>query len=145
MKQYIIEHLPCYVCLAGIGQIVLATGSLALPRLLNWKENLAPMKKLVRVHFITLLGYILCLNFFFGIVSVVLPEDLCDGSSLAVAFSLLLSLYWVARVFIQFAFNKVPEKPKGVFFTIAEILLWGLFIFLAIVYSLVFLHNVNIL
>ena len=43
--------------LAGAGQLLLAAGSLAIPRLLRWSEQLAKVRPLTRQVFWTYAGY----------------------------------------------------------------------------------------
>ena len=45
--------------LAGVGQLVLAAGSLAIPRVLRWSDDLSRVRPLIRQIFWTYAGYIL--------------------------------------------------------------------------------------
>src|SRR5262245_28399545 len=55
--------------LAGLGQVVLVAGSLAVPRVLGWRRELAGLRPLTRQVFWTYAGYILTTNLVFGLVS----------------------------------------------------------------------------
>ena len=131
------------ITLAGIGQICLVIGSLAIPKMLNWSEETRKLTPLLRQVFWTYAGYILMTNLSFGLLSVMSPESLLAGSFLAKSVSLFITLYWLARIFIQFFYFDRSDAPKGIIFTIGEILLVGSFFFFTAVYGYVFYLNLN--
>ena len=45
--------------IAGIGQVVLALGSVAIPRVLKWKEEVVKLRPLIRQLFWTYASFIL--------------------------------------------------------------------------------------
>ncbi|QEC51625.1 hypothetical protein EDD80_102149 [Anseongella ginsenosidimutans] len=124
------------VSLAGLGQILLGVSSLIIPRILDYRRELFKLPALLRQMFITYSLYILGTNFFMGIVSIVLPEQLLDGSGLALAFSIYAALYWMSRLFIQFFYFDRAGLPSGKFFLVAEVALIILFIFLSFTYGM---------
>jgi hypothetical protein len=111
--------------LAGCMQIILSIGSLAIPRLLNWKKELQPVSTIIRQMFWTYAGYILVINFSFGLVSVFGAEELIAGTF----------LYWLARIFIQFFYFDTKSAPQGWIYKAGEIGLNSLFVFLTLVYG----------
>ena len=140
MNTYI-THLPQLVLWAGIAQLLLALGSIAIPFVLNWKQEMRKVNALTRNIFYTYSVYIFGTNVWLGISSIVLSRELCNRSGLAIALTLFTALYWWGRVAIQFSFGKAEGRPKGAIFLVAEIALWLLFLCLSLVYSFAAVHN----
>src|SRR5579862_5968857 len=88
--------------LAGLGQIALSLGSLAIPRALGWIEDTAKLRPLTRQVFWTYATYIWATNVCFGLISSVAPDLLLDRSSLARLVCGFIATYWGARVIVQF-------------------------------------------
>jgi hypothetical protein len=128
-------RLPGLVLVAGVGQIVLIVGSLAIPRVLRWSEETAKLRPLTRQVFWTYAGYIWATNLCFGLLSALAPRWLLDGSPLAGAVSAYIAAYWGARLVIQFTYFDRGDAPPGLRFKVAEALLVGLFVFLTLVYT----------
>jgi hypothetical protein len=122
------------VC-AGMAQLILVVASLAIPRWLNWKGELANLRPLTRQVFWTYAGYIWVTNLSFGLVSTLSPQVLLDRSPLAGWVCGFIAVYWGARVVIQFAYFDRTDAPKGWFFSVGEAALVTLFVGLTIVYS----------
>jgi hypothetical protein len=128
--------------LAGWLQIILSLGSLVIPRLLNWKKELQPVSTIIRQMFWTYAGYILVINFSFGLVSVFGAEELIAGSFLAKCITVFIFLYWLARVMIQFFYFDTKSAPQGGIYKAGEIGLNCLFIFLTLVYGWIAYLNI---
>lgn len=121
--------------LAGFGQLVLAVGSLAVPRILGWSDDTAKLRPLTRQVFWTYAGYIWVTNICFGVVSTLAPDWLLDGSPLARVVTGYVAAYWGARVLVQFFYFDRSEAPPGAVYKLSEVVLVGLFIFLTAVYG----------
>jgi hypothetical protein len=121
--------------LAGLGQLALALGSLAIPLVLGWRDDTRKLKTLTRQVFWTYAGYIWATNVAFGLVSTLAPGALLDGSTLARAVDAYIAVYWGARVLIQFFYFDRSAAPPGAFFKVAEWALVGLFVFLTAAYG----------
>lgn len=141
----LITALPRLIFFAGIAQLLLALGSIAIPFVLKWKEEMLKVNALIRNIFYTYSVYIFATNVWFGIISMCMPEELCNQSGLAIAVTAFTALYWWGRVGIQFSFGKAGGRPSGLIFTLAEIALWLLFLALALVYTLAALYNTRVL
>lgn len=124
-----------FVLIAGLGQLVLAGGSLALPGMLGWREQTAKLRPLTRQVFWTYAAYIWCTNVFFGSLSLLGHHVLLDGSPLARIFCGYVACYWGARVGIQFFWLDRSDAPKGWFYTLSEIALVTLFLYLTALYG----------
>jgi hypothetical protein len=120
---------------AGLSQLILVVASLAIPRLLNWKADLAKLRPLTRQVFWTYAAYIWVTNLSFGLVSTLTPQLLLDRSPLAQLVCSFIAVYWAARVVIQFAYFDRTDAPKGRFFVLGETALITLFVGLTIVYG----------
>jgi hypothetical protein len=121
--------------IAGWLQILLSLGSFAIPRLMNWKKELSVVSPIIRQMFWTYAGYILVINFSFGLVSVFGAEELIAGTFLAKCISVFIFLYWLARIFIQFFYFDTKSAPQGWIYKAGEIGLNCLFVFLTLVYG----------
>lgn len=135
--------LRTLVLLAGVGQIVLALASLAIPRVLRFEEETAKLRPLLRQMFWTYAGYILCTNLSFGLLSALAPASLLDGSPLAAAVTGFIAVYWGARVVLQFAWFDRSDAPPGAHVRLAEAALVLLFVFLTCVYGLALAANLR--
>jgi len=133
------------VCIAGIGQIILATCSITIPKILNWRGELTKVQPLIKQIFWTYACYILMINLCFGLVSAFAYTDLCNGSRLAVLCSGFIAAYWISRILTQFFYFDRSSFPKGKWYMVGETLLVMLFVFLASVYSFTAYHNYQLL
>ncbi|WP_183574826.1 hypothetical protein HDF18_00215 [Mucilaginibacter sp. X5P1] len=121
---------------AGLAQIALVAGSFAIPKVLNWRNELAKVQPLIKQMFWTYAAYILVINLCFGLLSVFGSKELVNGSVLALLITGFIAIYWISRVLIQFLYFDRTNFPAGKWNKLAEVLLVALFIFLSIVYSL---------
>src|SRR5262245_39270550 len=115
--------------IAGVLQIIVCFGSLVIPKLLNWKAELKKVSKIIAQMFWTYAGYILVINFSFGMVSLFGADELLNKTFLAKSVSIFIFLYWLARVLIQFIYFDTSSAPKGLIYKLGEIGLVSLFIF----------------
>jgi hypothetical protein len=120
---------------AGVAQLVLVVASLAIPRLLNWKDDLAKLRPLTRQVFWTYAAYIWVTNLSFGLVSTVTPGLLLDRSPLARLVCGFITAYWASRLVIQFAYFDRSDAPQRWIFALGEMALVTLFIGLSIIYG----------
>ncbi len=135
--------LRTLVFLAGVGQIVLCLASLAIPRVLRFRQETAKLRPLLREMFWTYAGYILCTNLSFGLLSALAPAWLLDGSPLAAAVTGFIAVYWGARLVIQFTYFDRSDAPPGAHARLAEAGLVTLFVYLAAVYGLALAANLR--
>jgi hypothetical protein len=138
VTQINIQSLVYFSCLS---QIALAIGSLAVPRALNWKVELAKTRPLIGQMFWVYAAYIFVINICFGVISVLAAKDLINHSHLALALTGFIALYWISRVLIQFLYFDRAHFPKGNWYMTGELTLVALFIFLSVVYCTAFYVN----
>ncbi len=135
--------LETLIFFAGIGQLTLVLASLAIPKILKWNEDTKKLRPLTRQVFWTYAGYIWATNLSFALLSILAPQSLTDGSLLAGVVCLYITLYWLARIIIQFVYFDRSDAPQGKFFLVAEGLLVGLFVSLTAVYGFAIWTNWN--
>ncbi len=124
-----------WILLAGVGQLVLAMASLAIPRVLGWRADVGRMKRLTQQVFWTYAAYIWATNVSFGLISVLAPESLIDGSTLARSVCGFIAAYWGARVLIQLLWFDRTGLPSGAHYKLADFALTALFVALTVVYG----------
>jgi hypothetical protein len=137
------------IFLAGIGQLLLVVASLAISRVLGWRDELARVRPLTRQVFWTYAAYIWATNLAFGLVSVLMPAALVDGSSLAAGVTGFIACYWAARVAIQFFYFDRADLALGrgvsvAGMRLAETALVVLFVGLTLVYGYAAAINVGL-
>jgi hypothetical protein len=120
---------------AGLGQLGLAAGSLALPRILRWREDTQKLRPLTRQVFWTYASYIWVTNVCFGALSTVTPGLLLDRSPLARLVTGYIALYWGARFLVQLFYFDRAAAPPGALYKLAEVALVGLFLGWTMVYG----------
>ena len=130
-----------WVFLAGLAHIALAAGSLLIPHLLNWRNELSKVLPLIRQMFWTYAGYILFINLFFGLISVFFPDDLLAGEPLGQSLLLFIALYWAVRLVIQFTYFDKTGLPNGPLYTLGEWMLVMLFVAFVAIYSVAFVQS----
>jgi hypothetical protein len=126
---------PLALRLVGVGQLALAAGSLLIPRVLRWREDVAKLRPLTRQVFWTYAAYIWSFNVAFGLLSAFAPQWLLDGSPLGRAVAGFIAAYWGARLVVQFAYFDRGDAPAGWPFRLAEAGLVGLFVALTLTYA----------
>jgi hypothetical protein len=127
--------LETVVLIAGIGQLGIVVGSLKIPSVLGWKQDVARLRPLTRQVFWTYAGYIWATNLSFALISILAPESLVDGSPLAGSVTGFIALYWGARVVIQFTWFDRSDAPEGTIYRLAEVVLVSLFVFFTVTYG----------
>ena len=134
--------LETVVFAAGIGQLGIVVGSLKIPSVLGWKQDLASLRPLTRQVFWTYAGYIWATNLSFALVSILAPGSLVDGSALAASVTGFIAIYWGARVVIQFTWFDRNEAPEGAIYRFAEFILVSLFTFFTVAYAYAAILNI---
>jgi hypothetical protein len=127
--------------LAGMGQLALAAGSLAIPRVLHWREETERLSPLTRQVFWTYAGYIWTSHVAFGLVSVVLPDALLGPGALAPCATGFIALWWGVRVVLQVCCFDRSARPPGALYALAESALMFAFVACALLYSILTLRH----
>lgn len=137
----LILNLLLIIQLCGAAHLALGLGSVAIPKMLDWKSAFEHTPILIKQMFWTYAGYILFINIYFGVISFALASELVSGSGLALGTTFLIAAYWIARVVVQFTYFDTTDLPKAFIYKLGEWLLTSLFIVFSIVYSYLFYLN----
>lgn len=128
------QWLSLALWLAGAGHFCVLIASFQVPHRLKWKEDLAKLtpfnRKLMWVHG----GFAVYTISAFGVMSLVLHEELLRGDRAAMALAFFIGFYWLLRILVDFAYYSHQDWPNGTAFRIGHILLTSLFVFLSASY-----------
>jgi len=131
------------IIVSGIGQIFTA---MIYPfirhRVFDWYNDVKQLKPLNQEIAKTYGRYIQGLNFSFGLIAILLPNDLKNGSNLAISITGLIAAYWVGKVITQIAYYPMYDIPKKQLFKIGSYGMNILFIMFAIVNTLLLISNI---
>ncbi len=138
-------NIPNWVIIAGgIGQIFTA---LIYPyirhQVFDWYNDVKKLKPLNQEIAKTYGRYIQGLNFTFGLIAILIPSDLKNQTNLALALTGLIGAYWIGKVATQFAYYPMYQIPQKPIFKIGSYGMNFLFLFFAVVYALLFIHNIG--
>ena len=139
MIDFILNWL---IILGGIGQIFTA---LIYPyirhRVFDWYTDVKKLKPLNQEIAKTYGRYIQGLNFSFGLIAILLTNDLKNQTLLALAITGLIGMYWVGKVATQIAYYPMYTIPQQPIFKIGSYCMNTLFVLFATVYTLLFMYN----
>ena len=132
------------IILGGCGQIFTA---LIYPyirhKVFDWYNDVKQLKPLNQEIAKTYGRYIQGLNFSFGLIAIVIPNDLQNGSNLAIALTGLIAAYWVGKVATQIAYYPMYQIPQKLIFNIGSYFMNTLFILFAVVYTWLLMINLS--
>ena len=131
-------EVPNWLIVAGgLGQIFTA---LVYPYIrhvvFDWYNDVKKLKPLNQEIVKTYGCYIGGLNFAFGLIAVLIPGELKNGSALAVALTGLIAAYWVGKVATQFTYYPMYSIPNKPILKIGEVGMNTLFISFALILKL---------
>lgn len=131
------------IIISGIGQIFTA---MIYPfirhRVFDWYNDVKQLKPLNQEIAKTYGRYIQGLNFSFGLIAILLPNDLKNGTNLAIAITGLIAAYWVGKVITQIAYYPMYDIPKKQLFKIGSYGMNFLFFMFAVVNTLLLISNI---
>lgn len=132
------------IILGGIGQIFTA---LIYPyirhNVFDWYNDVKQLKPLNQEIAKTYGRYIQGLNFSFGLIAILLTEDLQNGSRLALAMTGLIAAYWIGKVATQIAYYPMYQIPQKTLFKIGSYFMNVLFILFTSVFGWLFINNLT--
>lgn len=136
-------NVPNWLIIAGgIGQICTA---LIYPyirhRVFDWYTDVKQLKPLNQEIAKTYGRYIQGLNFSFGIIAILLVNDLQNGTNLSLALTALIAAYWIGKVATQIAYYPMYEIPQKTLFKIGSYFMNFLFTMFAAVYTWLLIIN----
>ncbi|MBA6314192.1 hypothetical protein [Cellulophaga baltica] len=130
------------IIIGGLGQIFTA---LIYPyirhKVFDWYTDVKQLKPLNQEIAKTYGRYIQGLNFSFGLIAILLTEELQNGSKLAIAITGLIAAYWIGKVATQVSYYPMYEIPKKTLFRIGGYFMNGLFTLFAAVFTWLLIVN----
>lgn len=132
------------IILGGCGQIFTA---LIYPyirhKVFDWYNDVKQLKPLNQEIVKTYGRYIQGLNFSFGLIAILIPNDLKNHSNLAIALTGLIAAYWVGKVITQITYYPMYQIPQQTIFKTGSYLMNTLFTLFALVYTWLFIYNLS--
>ena len=139
-----IEISNSLIIVGGVGQIFTA---LIYPyirhNVFDWYNDVKKLKPLNQEIVKTYGRYIQGLNFSFGLIAILLTNQLKDDSLLALALTGLIAAYWVGKVLTQVAYYPMYEIPKKLHFKVGSYFMNFLFALFALVFTGLFITNLK--
>lgn len=135
--------LTAAITITGWGHVILIVGSLAIPHILQWGEQTAALRPLLRQVFWTYSVYIWATNLWFGLISLCATQMLVERNALGAWVTGFITLYWGARIGIQIFYYDRSDAPQGAHTRFGEIGLFILFIGFTGVYGTALLHQLG--
>lgn len=122
------------VWLAGLGHFALLAASAQIPARLDWRTELARLSPANRKLFLVATGYIVLTYLSFGVLTLVLHNDLVQGNRAAVALAIFIGGYWLVRLVLDWVWFGHRDWPPGRRFVLAHIALELLFAYFIVTY-----------
>lgn len=137
--------IPNWLIIAGgVGQIFTA---LIYPyirhHVFDWYNDVKQLKPLNQEIAKTYGRYIQGLNFAFGLIAILLVDELQNQSKLAIAITGLIAAYWVGKVATQIAYYPMYDIPKKLHFKIGSYFMNFLFCGFAVIFTWLLLYNLT--
>ena len=131
------------IVIAGIGQMFTAIIYPYIRHVVfDWYNDIKKLKPLNQEIAKTYGRYIQGLNFSFGLITILLTNELKNSTGLAIAITGLIAAYWTGKVLTQFSYYPMYEIPKEIIFKTGEVLMNTLFISFAIIFISLFVMNI---
>ena len=139
-------NIPDWLIISGgIGQIFTAIiYPVVRHRVFDWYNDIKKLKPLNQEIAKTYGHYIQGLNFSFGLIALLLTNDLKNQTGLAIAITGLIAAYWIGKLATQIAYYPMYQIPQKRIYKLGEIGMNSLFILFAVVYSLLFIYNLDL-
>ena len=139
------KSIPNWLIIAGgIGQIFTAAiYPYIRHRVFDWYNDIKKLKPLNQEIAKTYGRYIQGLNFSFGLIALLLTDDLQNKTGLAIALTGLIAAYWTGKLITQFAYYPMYQIPRKLIFRICEYAMNGLFILFTVVFIWLFVYNLS--
>lgn len=128
-------NLELLIRIGGILQLGVLTAAALVPRVLDWRGQLAATDRLVRQLFWVYAGYVVLMIASLGLLSLVQAPALVQGTPLARSITGFITLFWSARLALQlFVFDARPYLTTR-FLRLGHQALTVIFTYLAVVFA----------
>lgn len=131
MPRNVQAWLSLALWLSSAGHFCVLIASFQLPHRLRWKEDLAKLSPFNRKLMWVYGGFTVYTIIAFGVMSLLLHEEMLQGDRAALALASFIGFYWLLRIVVDFAYYSHGDWPSGKLSRIGHVLLTSLFVFLA--------------
>ena len=125
----LVPALSLLIFVLGIAQICILAASFQVPSRLRWKEELPRLSSLNHKLMWTYGSFIVYSILSFGVLTLVLHDDILRGTRAGVAVSVVIFVWWLLRLGTDIFYFKSSDWPKGRFMQIGHVMLNCLFTF----------------
>jgi alginate O-acetyltransferase complex protein AlgI len=122
--------LSILVFMLGVAQFCILAASFQVPTRLRWKEELPRLSSLNHKLMWTYGSFVVYTILSFGVLTLVLHDDISHGSRAGLAISTVMFLWWGLRLGTDIFYFSSDDWPKGQFMQIGHVMLNCLFIFI---------------
>jgi uncharacterized membrane protein len=126
--------------LAGAGQIAFGLLYPLASRALDWPDQARRVRPINARIFLTLFLYISAINLAFGLLGLLAPRLLLDGTTLATLLLAFIAAYWSVRTVLQLVWYRWSEVDNWVGSAPARAALTGAVAFFAAAHLLALAH-----
>lgn len=138
----LVPALSLLIFVLGFAQFCILAASFQVPSRLRWKEELPRLSSLNHKLMWTYGSFIVYSILSFGVLSLVLHEDILRGTRAGIAVSVVMFVWWCLRLATDVFYFKSSDWPKGRFMQIGHVMLNCLFTFVLCGYGCVILAHV---
>lgn len=126
--------LEIMLIVAGLLHFTLLWPALLVPKVLNWRRELAHVsgtsRQVIWIHG----GFIVLVNLSFGAISIAMAPALASGEPLARAMCGMIAIYWTSRLVLQLAVFEARDLLTAWWLKLGYHGLTLMFVYFAIVY-----------
>jgi hypothetical protein len=137
----LVPALSLLVYVLGTAQFCILAASFQVPTRLRWKEELPRLSSLNHKLMWTYGSFIVYTILSFGVLTLVLHDEILQGTRAGLALSVVMMLWWTLRLATDVFYFKSSDWPKGRFMQIGHVMLNCLFTFVLCGYACVLLTH----
>jgi hypothetical protein len=95
------KTLELHLQLAGMLQFFILIASALVPRIFDWRRNLAPLPPFLRTLFWVYGTFIVLIIIGFGTLTLLHAQAMAAGEPVARSLCVLIAFFWIARLAVQ--------------------------------------------
>ncbi len=138
----LVPALSLLIFVLGVAQFGILAASFQVPTRLRWKEELPRLSSLNQKLMWTYGSFIVYTILSFGVLTLVLHDEILRGTRAGLAISVVMLLWWCLRLATDVFYFSSSDWPKGRFMQIGHVMLNCLFTFVLCGYGCVILAHV---
>ena len=129
--------------IAAILQLSILIASAVVPRVLDWRRNLAGLDPFLRKLFWVYGVFIVLVIISFAVLTFLHAEAMAAGDSVARSLCFFIAIFWLARLLVQFAVFDARPFLTNSFYKAGYHALTLVFTYLVVIYSSAALFPTN--